>query len=332
MNKEILTSSKVLVTGGAGFIGSNIIEKLLKQNNIVICLDNLATGKMANIENFLTNKNFSFINGDIRNPEICQKACKDVDIILHQAALGSVPRSIKDPVTTNQVNIDGFVNMLVAARNNKIKRFVYASSSSVYGDSTNLPKFEDITGKPLSPYAVTKYVNELYAKVFGNLYDIETIGLRYFNVFGKNQDSEGPYAAVFPKFIKALLEHHAPVIYGDGEQSRDFTYIANVVQANELAATTTNPDAINTVFNIAFGQKISLNKITDELISILSKLDPEIANIRPVYGPERHGDIKDSHASIEKAKTLLGYDPCFDVHEGLKHAVSWYYENLRTSF
>lgn len=329
MNGEILISSKVLVTGGAGFIGSNIIEKLLKQDNFVVCLDNLATGKMSNIEAFTNNKNFRFINGDIRDIKTCEEACKGIDIVLHQAALGSVPRSIKDPVTTNQVNIDGFINMLVAARDNKIKRFVYASSSSVYGDSKELPKHENKTGNPLSPYAVTKSVNELYAKVFGNLYGMETIGLRYFNVFGKNQDPDGAYAAVFPKFISTLIKHKAPVIFGDGTQSRDFTYIANVVQANELAATTSNPDAINTVFNIAYGKSISLNEITSELIQVLSDFDSKINEINPVYGPLRQGDIKDSLASVDKAKRLLGYMPAYDVHDGLKLAVKWYFDCLK---
>jgi UDP-N-acetylglucosamine 4-epimerase len=329
VNREILISSKVLVTGGAGFIGSNIIEKLLKQDNFVVCLDNLATGKMSNIEAFKENKNFRFINGDIRDIKICEEACKGIDIVLHQAALGSVPRSIKDPVTTNQVNIDGFINMLVAARDNKIKRFVYASSSSVYGDSQELPKHEDKIGNPLSPYAVTKSVNELYAKVFGNLYGMETIGLRYFNVFGKNQDPEGAYAAVFPKFIRTLIKHEVPVIFGDGTQSRDFTYIANVVQANELAAITSNPDAINTVFNIAYGKSVSLKEITAELIKVLSDFDSKIAEIKPIYGPLRQGDIKDSLASIDKAKRLLGYIPAFDVHEGLKLAVKWYFDSLK---
>ncbi|MDD3860656.1 MAG: SDR family oxidoreductase [Bacteroidales bacterium] len=332
MNGEIITYSKVLVTGGAGFIGSNIIEKLLEQNNFVVCLDNLATGKMANIKSFTDNKNFRFINGDIRDLATCQEACKDVTIVLHQAALGSVPRSINDPITTNQVNIDGFVNMLVAARDNKIKRFVYASSSSVYGDSQELPKHEDKIGNPLSPYAVTKYVNELYAKVFGNLYGIETIGLRYFNVFGKNQDPEGAYAAVFPKFIKALIRHEAPIIYGDGTQSRDFTYIENVIQANQLAATTSNPDAINTVFNIAYGKSISLNEITANLIEMLSEFDPKIAYIKVDYGHVRQGDIKDSLASIEKAKRILGYKPLYDVHDGLRIAVKWYFDNLKSNF
>ena len=327
-NKTIINSN-VLVTGGAGFIGSNIIEKLVKQNNKVICLDNLATGKIKNIEPFLSLDNFHFIEGDIRDINTCQLACEDIDIVLHQAALGSVPRSINDPITTNSVNIDGFLNMLTAARDNKVKRFVYAASSSTYGDSTNLPKVEEIIGNPLSPYAITKYVNELYAKVFSDLYGIETIGLRYFNVFGKNQDPDGAYAAVFPKFIKALIKHEAPLIHGDGTQSRDFTYIANVVQANELAATTQNPQAVNTVFNVAYGENNSLNDLTNELIKGLSEFDPKIAEIKPIYGPVRTGDIKDSLASIKKAQELLNYTPEYDVHSGLKEAIKWYYENLK---
>ncbi len=329
MDRAILTNKKVLVTGGAGFIGSNIIEKLIAQNNYVVCLDNLATGKIKNLKPFLNLPDFKFINGDIRDLETCKAACEGIDIVLHQAALGSVPRSINDPITTNQVNIDGFVNMLTAARDNKVKRFVYAASSSTYGDSTELPKYEDKIGKPLSPYAITKYVNELYAKVFGDLYGMETIGLRYFNVFGKNQDPDGAYAAVFPKFIKMMIKHEAPLIHGDGTQSRDFTYIANVIQANELAATTTNPSAINTVFNVAFGESNSLNDLTKELTEALSTFDPEIAKIKPVYGPVRTGDIKDSLASVDKAKKILGYNPLYNVHQGIKLAVRWYYENLK---
>jgi UDP-N-acetylglucosamine 4-epimerase len=329
MSIAILKSSKVLVTGGAGFIGSNIVEKLIAQDNYVVVLDNLSTGKINNLRPFLNNPSLKFINGDIRDLKTCQDACSGIDFVLHQAALGSVPRSINDPVTTNQVNIDGFINMLVAARDNKIKRFVYAASSSTYGDSTELPKLEDNIGKPLSPYAVTKYVNELYAKVFGDLYGLQTIGLRYFNVFGQNQDPDGAYAAVFPKFIKLMIKHEAPIIHGDGSQSRDFTYIANVVQANELAATTSNPNALNTVFNVAYGENNSLNDLTQELIKALSEFDPEIAKIKPVFGPTRTGDIKDSLASIEKAKQLLGYTPLYNVHQGIKLAVKWYYENLK---
>jgi UDP-N-acetylglucosamine/UDP-N-acetylgalactosamine 4-epimerase len=324
-----LTNKNILVTGGAGFIGSNLVEKLLQQENIVVCLDNLSTGKINNIKEFLNHPNFKFINGDIRDLQTCLKACDGREIVLHHAALGSVPRSINDPVTSNAVNVAGFLNMLVAARDSGVKRFVYAASSSTYGDSTGLPKLEDKIGNPLSPYAVTKYVNELYAKVFGDLYGMQTIGLRYFNVFGKNQDPDGAYAAVFPKFIKSLIKHEAPVIHGDGSQSRDFTYIENVIQANELAATTENPEAINTVFNVAFGENNSLNDLTHELIAALSTFDPEIARIKPVYGPERQGDIKDSLASIEKAQKLLGYLPKYNVHQGIKMAVKWYYENLK---
>ncbi|MDD3687799.1 MAG: SDR family oxidoreductase [Bacteroidales bacterium] len=324
-----MTNKNILVTGGAGFIGSNLVEKLLLQNNDVVCLDNLSTGKINNIKEYLNHPKFKFINGDIRDLQTCLKACEGREIVLHQAALGSVPRSINDPVTSNAVNVGGFLNMLVAARDSGVKRFVYAASSSTYGDSTGLPKVEDKIGNPLSPYAVTKYVNELYAKVFGDLYGMQTIGLRYFNVFGKNQDPDGAYAAVFPKFIKSLIKHEAPIIHGDGSQSRDFTYIENVVQANELAATTQNPEAINTVFNVAFGENNSLNDLTHELISALSDFDPEIAKIKPVYGPVRQGDIKDSLASIEKAQKLLGYRPQYNVHQGIKMAVKWYYENLK---
>ena len=328
-NYPILENSNVLVTGGAGFIGSNIIEKLLKQSNKITCLDNFSTGKRKNIENFLCNENFTLLNGDIVDFSTCMQACKGMDIVFHQAALGSVPRSINNPIATNQNNINGFLNMLIAARDNKVKRFIYAASSSTYGDSTQLPKIEENIGNPLSPYAITKYVNELYAKVCGNLYGIETIGLRYFNVFGKNQDPDGDYAAVFPKFIKLLINHEAPVINGDGNQSRDFTYIDNVVQANELAAITTNPEAINKVFNIAYGESNSLNFLTNKIIKLLSEYDKEIAKITPKYAPERVGDIRDSLASIEKAKKILGYNPQYDVAKGLELAIKWYYENLR---
>ena len=328
-SKGILHDSKVLVTGGAGFIGSNIVDRLLAQNNKVVCLDNFSTGKRENINDHLSDSNFTLIEGDIRDLETCRKACEGIEIVLHEAALGSVPRSINDPITTNAVNIGGFLNMIVAARDAKVKRFVYAASSSTYGDSKTLPKVEENIGKPLSPYAITKYVDELYAGIFGKLYGMSTIGLRYFNVFGKRQDPESAYAAVFPKFIKALINYKSPVIYGDGEQSRDFTYIDNVIQANELAATTTNPEAENTVFNAAFGESNSLNNLSSELIAYLSEFDKEIANVKIEHGPERLGDIRDSLASIEKAKRILGYNPQFDVHEGLKHAIKWYYEYLK---
>ncbi len=329
LSKGILHDSRVLVTGGAGFIGSNIVDRLLKQNNKVICLDNFSTGKRENVEPNLSNSNYTLIEGDIRNLETCRKACENVDIVLHEAALGSVPRSINDPITTNEVNIGGFLNMIVAARDAKVKRFVYAASSSTYGDSKTLPKVEDKIGKPLSPYAITKYVDELYAGVFGKLYGMSTIGLRYFNVFGRRQDPESAYAAVFPKFIKALINHKSPVIFGDGLQSRDFTYIENVIQANELAATTTNPEAENTVFNVAYGESNSLNDLTKEIIAHLSAFDQEIAKIKIEYSAERQGDIRDSLASIEKAKRILGYNPEYDVHKGLEQAIKWYYDYLK---
>lgn len=328
-SKGILHDSKVLVTGGAGFIGSNIVDRLLEQGNKVVCLDNFSTGKRENVEPNLNNSNYTLIEGDIRDLDTCRKACQDVDIVLHEAALGSVPRSINDPITTNDVNIGGFLNMIVAARDSKIKRFVYAASSSTYGDSKTLPKVEDKIGKPLSPYAITKYVDELYAGVFGKLYGMSTIGLRYFNVFGRRQDPESAYAAVFPKFIKALINHKSPVIYGDGFQSRDFTYIENVIQANELAATTTNPEAENTVFNVAFGESNSLNDLTKEIIKHLSVFDPKIAEVKIEYSGERQGDIRDSLASIEKARHILGYNPEFDVHKGLEQAIKWYYDYLK---
>ena len=328
-SKGILHDSKVLVTGGAGFIGSNIVDRLLKQNNKVVCLDNFSTGKRENIKDYLSDSNFTLIEGDIRDLDTCRKACEGMEVVLHEAALGSVPRSINDPITTNAVNIGGFLNMIVAARDAKVKRFVYAASSSTYGDSKTLPKVEENIGKPLSPYAITKYVDELYAGIFGKIYGMSTIGLRYFNVFGRRQDPESAYAAVFPKFIKALLNHKSPIIYGDGKQSRDFTYIENVIQANELAATTANPESENTVFNVAFGESNSLNDLTTELVAYLSKFDPEIANVNIEYGPERLGDIRDSLASIDKAKRILGYNPQFNVHQGLKEAIDWYYEYLK---
>jgi len=327
MNK--IKKSKVLVTGGAGFIGSNLIEVLLEQDNKVICLDNFMTGKRENIELFLNNPDFILIEGDIRDLEVCRKACAGVDYVLHQAALGSVPRSIKDPMTSAEVNISGFVNMLFAAQEAKVKRFVYAASSSTYGDSEVLPKVEDEIGKPLSPYAITKYVNELYAENFSRIYGIESIGLRYFNVFGKSQDPCGDYAAVIPKFVGSMIKHEAPVINGDGNYSRDFTYIKNVVQANQLAALVINPDAINTVYNIAYGERTTLNELYVELQKNLAKFDSEIANIHPEYGPGRDGDIPHSLACIDKARELLGYNPQYNINEGLKEATKWYFENLK---
>jgi UDP-N-acetylglucosamine 4-epimerase len=321
-------NKKVLVTGGAGFIGANLCEALLERQNKVVCLDNFATGKRENITGFLKNSNFTLIEGDIRNLEDCQKASKGVDYILHQAALGSVPRSIKDPITSNDVNVSGFLNMLVAARDNKVKRVVYAASSSTYGDSESMPKVEDIIGKPLSPYAITKYVNELYADIFSKTYGLETIGLRYFNVFGRKQDPNGAYAAVIPKFVSQLMAGDSPVINGDGNYSRDFTYIDNVIQANLLSLVTTNPKAINTVYNVAFGDRNTLNDLMGFLKEYLSSFDPKIASVAVINGPNRAGDIPHSHASVQKAKDLLKYNPQFSLQQGLKQAVQWYWENL----
>ncbi|MFW6389466.1 MAG: SDR family oxidoreductase, partial [Marinilabiliaceae bacterium] len=322
---------KVLVTGGAGFIGSNIIEKLLIQNNEVVCLDNFSTGKKVNVEPFLSNSLFSMIEGDIRNLETCRRAVKNVDIVLHQAALGSVPRSINDPITTNDVNIGGFLNMLVAAKDEGVKRLVYAASSSTYGDSEQMPKVEETIGKPLSPYAITKYVDELYADVFAKLYNMELVGLRYFNVFGPRQDPNGAYAAVIPRFVSALIAKESPVVNGDGSFSRDFTYVANVVQANELAATTQKPEAINTVYNVACGERTSLNELLDHLKNLLSKYDPAIKNVEIKYGPPRQGDVPHSLASVDKAGRLLGYEPEYKVGDGLKEAIQWYWDNLGPS-
>jgi len=329
MSYTKITHSKILVTGGAGFIGSNLCRDLLKHNNQVTCLDNFSTGKKENIEPFLKDKNFNLITGDIRNLVDCHKAVKNIDIVLQQAALGSVPRSLHDPITTNDVNVTGFLNMLVAARDAKVKRFVYAASSSTYGDSTMLPKTEDIIGKPLSPYAVTKYVNELYAHVFGLNYGMELIGLRYFNVYGRNQDPDGAYAAAIPKFTKSFMEHTSPLINGDGGNSRDFTYIDNVIQMNHLAALTQNKNALGQVFNTAVGERADLNKLTHLLKQFLSEFDPKIADVKITYGPERAGDIPHSLASIEKAETLLGYKPSHTLEQGLKEAAKWYWENLK---
>jgi len=326
---KLLQNSRVLVTGGAGFIGSALVESLLAQDNEVVCLDNLATGKRENIAGFTGNQNFRFIEGDIRNLDDCRKAVDNIQVVLHQAALGSVPRSVKDPVTTNEVNISGFLNMLTAAKDAGVKRFVYASSSSVYGDHPALPKLENNTGNPLSPYAVTKKVNELYARVFGELYGMETIGLRYFNVFGRRQDPDGQYAAVIPRFVKALIRHEAPMIFGDGSQTRDFTYIENVVQANLRAAVVTNPEAFNTAYNVAFGDRVTLNQLYAFLRDGLAKFDPVIAGIDPVYTDPRQGDIPHSLASIEKSSKLLGYSPQFDLRQGLEHSIKWYWEHLK---
>ncbi len=320
--------SSILITGGAGFIGSNLCEYFLSKGHQVTCLDNFATGHRHNLKDFMDNANFRLVEGDIRNLSDCEKAVQGVDYVLHQAALGSVPRSIKDPITTNEVNVSGFLNMLTASRDAKVKRFVYAASSSTYGDSQGLPKVEDVIGKPLSPYAITKYVNELYADIFSRTYGLETIGLRYFNVFGRKQDPNGAYAAVIPKFVMQLMQLESPVINGDGNYSRDFTYIDNVIQMNELAMSTQNPDAVNTVFNTAYGDRNTLNDLVGYLKEFLSAYDARIQTVEIEYGPNRAGDIPHSLASIDKAKTLLGYDPQFSLQAGLKEAIDWYWEHL----
>ncbi|MBT8185666.1 MAG: SDR family oxidoreductase [Eudoraea sp.] len=327
--KKLASSQFILVTGGAGFIGSNLCKALLANGNKVRCLDNLATGKMHNIEGLLSLPEFDFIEGDIRDLKVCETACKGVDYVLHQAALGSVPRSIKDPITSNEVNVSGFLNILVASRDAGVKRFVYAASSSTYGDSESLPKVEDKIGKPLSPYAITKYVNELYADVFSKTYGIETIGLRYFNVFGRFQDPDGAYAAVIPKFVMQFMQHESPVINGDGNFSRDFTYIDNVIQANICSMIAESPEAVNTVYNVAYGDRTTLNELVELLQKYLTDYDPEIASVKVKYGPERAGDIPHSLASIEKARKLLNYDPQYDIAKGLKEAVGWYWEHLK---
>src|SRR5690554_316007 len=322
--------SKILVTGGAGFIGSNLTEALVEKGHHVTCLDNFATGKIENLLPLLEKypETLTLQVGDIRNQDDCQKATEGIDIVFHEAALGSVPRSIKDPITSNEVNVSGFLQMLVASRDAGVKRFIYAASSSTYGDSQSLPKVEDVIGKPLSPYAITKYVNELYADVFSKTYGMETIGLRYFNVFGRRQDPNGAYAAVIPLFVKKLMAHESPVINGNGEYSRDFTYIDNVIQMNIRAMETINPEAINTVYNTAYGERTTLNKLVGYLKEYLSEYDPKIANVEIKHGPNRAGDIPHSLANIDKAKNLLGYNPQFSMEQGLKEAVKWYWENL----
>lgn len=321
--------NKILITGGAGFIGSNLTEYFLNKGYKVTCLDNFATGHRHNIESFHSNENYKLIEGDIRDLETCQKAVAGADYVLHQAALGSVPRSINDPITSNEVNVSGFLNMLVAARDASVKRFVYAASSSTYGDSESLPKVEEVIGKPLSPYAITKYVNELYADIFSKTYGLSCIGLRYFNVFGRRQDPNGAYAAVIPLFVKQFMNHASPKINGTGDYSRDFTYIDNVIQMNERAMLADDSKAINTVYNTAVGDRTTLNDLVRYLKEYLSEFDREISNVDVIYGPNRIGDIPHSLASIEKAKTLLGYEPTHTIDKGLKEAVQWYWENLK---
>jgi len=319
----------ILITGGAGFIGSNLTEYFLNKGYRVTCLDNFSTGHRYNIEDFFKNDDYTLIEGDIRDLATCRQAVEGVDYVLHEAALGSVPRSINDPITSNEVNVSGFLNMLVAARDAQVKRFVFAASSSTYGDSENLPKVEEVIGKPLSPYAITKYVNELYAEVFSKTYGLECIGLRYFNVFGRRQDPNGAYAAVIPLFVKQLMKHDSPTINGTGDYSRDFTYIDNVIQMNEKALFSQNPEAVNTVYNTAVGDRTTLNDLVKYLKEYLSEFDAEIAQIEPIHGPNRVGDIPHSLASIEKARKLLGYEPSHTIDKGLKEAVKWYWENLK---
>lgn len=321
---------KIVVTGGAGFIGTNTCENLISNGHHVTCFDNFLTGKRENIEPFLDSELFKLVEGDIRDIETCRRAVKGADLVLHLAALGSVPRSIADPLTTNDININGSLNMLVATRDEGIKRFVYAASSSTYGDSESLPKVEHIIGRPLSPYAITKYVSELYADVFAKTYDMECIGLRYFNVFGRRQDPKGAYAAVIPKFTALLLNQEGPIINGDGSFSRDFTYIDNVIQINKLALFTTNKDALNQVYNVAYGESSTLNELFDEIKANLSHYDDKISAINSIHGPNRTGDIPHSLASIDKAKRLLNYAPEYSLKDGLKEAMQWYWEHKST--
>jgi UDP-N-acetylglucosamine 4-epimerase len=327
MNRKV-NGQKVLITGGAGFIGSNLVESMLNAGNYVICLDNFSTGKRENLKGFMDNKDFKLIEGDIRNYSDCEKSVRGIDFVFHQAALGSVPRSIKDPITSTDVNIGGFVKMLYASKEAKVKRFMYAASSSTYGDHPDLPKVEDKIGKPMSPYGITKYVDELFAANFAGTYNIEVIGLRYFNVFGRRQDPQGAYAAVIPLFVKKLMNHEPPVINGDGLYSRDFTYIDNVVQANHLAALVQDQSAVNQVYNVAHGERTNLNELFELIKQLIGNFDSEVINIKPVYGPNRAGDIPHSLASIEKAKKLLGYKPTHTVREGMAEAINWYRANL----
>src|SRR5664280_1380218 len=323
-----LKDSRVLVTGGAGFIGSNLVESFLHSGNSVVCLDNFSTGKRENLIPFNNNPQFKLIEGDIRNYEDCLKALEDIEFVFHHAALGSVPRSIKDPISSTDVNIGGFVKILFAAKESGVKRFIYAASSSTYGDHPDLPKVEDKIGSPLSPYAITKYVDELFAGNFAQTYGIDVIGLRYFNVFGRRQDPDGAYAAVIPKFMKMLMKHEVPLINGDGSVSRDFTYIDNVIQANHLASVVQNKEAMNQVYNVAHGERTTLNQLFFIIRNLAAEFDKHILAIEPVYGPARAGDIPHSLASIEKAKKLLYYSPILNVEDGLKEAVKWYWKNL----
>lgn len=327
MNR-VLSGFRILVTGGAGFIGSNLVESFLNSGNYVVCLDNFSTGKRENIREFIKNRDFRLIEGDIRNYHDCEKAVQGIDYVFHQAALGSVPRSISDPMTSADVNIGGFVKMLFASKEAHVRRFIYAASSSTYGDHPDLPKVEEKIGNPLSPYGITKYVDELFAANFAAIYGIETIGLRYFNVFGRRQDPLGAYAAVIPLFVRKLMQHEAPVINGDGSYSRDFTYVDNVVQANHLAALASNKSAVDQVYNIAHGERTTLNELFDMIRELVGETDKMVLKINPVYGPSRAGDIPHSLASIKKAERLLGYTPLFNVRQGMAEAVRWYKTNL----
>ena len=324
-----MENTRILITGAAGFIGSNLCEYMLEKGYTLIGLDDFSNGHAYNLNEFKEHPNFSFIEGDIRDLATCLKATKNVDYVLHQAALGSVPRSILDPITTNQVNVNGFLNMLEASKQNNIKRFVYAASSSTYGDSKALPKIEKNIGKPLSTYAITKYVNELYADIYSSAYGLQTIGLRYFNVFGRRQDPNGAYAAVIPKFVGQFLKGESPQINGDGSFSRDFTYIDNVIQMNHLAIETKNARAINQIYNTAVGDRITILEITKLIRQGLSKFDPSVAKIDIKFGPGRNGDIPHSQASIKKAKNLLNYNPSHNFEKGLKESLTWYYNNLK---
>lgn len=322
---------KILVTGGAGFIGSNLCEELVKKGDYVICLDNFSTGRIENIQGLIDNNSdrFKLIVGDIRNLDTCLNAVNGVDVVFHEAALGSIPRSIDDPITTNAVNISGFLNMLVAAKNAKIDRFIFAASSSTYGDNETIPKVEDNIGKPLSLYALTKYVDELYAHVFSITYGLKYIGIRYFNVFGRRQNPNNAYAAVIPLFIKKLLKHEQPIINGDGSNSRDFTYIDNIIHINMLALETLSPKAFNQIYNGAGGENTSVLELEQLITKKLSAYDNCIGCIAPIFGPNRIGDIKHSKASISKAKELLGYNPVCTFEDGLKKTIYWYLTNLK---
>ncbi len=320
---------KILITGGAGFIGSNLCSYFIGKGYKVTCLDNFSTGFHHNIDALKSHPHFQLTEGDIRDPETCRLACDGQDFVLHEAALGSVPRSINDPVTSNDVNVGGFLNMLVAARDAGVQRFIYAASSSTYGDSVSLPKVEDVIGRPLSPYAVTKFVNELYADVFAKTYGMQCIGLRYFNVFGRRQNPEGAYAAVIPKFVIQLMNHESPVINGDGTYSRDFTYIDNVIQMNEKAMLTDNPAAMNQVYNTAVGDRTTIKDMAELLKKYLSVYDPAIRQVEIKHTDIRRGDVPHSLASIEKARNLLGYQPTHRFEDGLEEAVNWYWENLK---